>query len=292
MSRWFQSRSSPHQKLGFPSYDVKGAAEIIRRSNKILFSVGAGISSQYLPDFRTKKIGLYDMIRNSTMFNEYSGIENLRECPEELFTQEFILRYPKLFFKVVEEMKLWPSSRPDVPATDFHKFMFHLQQQNKLLKIITQNVDGLEALAGCDASRVVEAHGSFAQAKCLNDHAADPKLVRETFALKNEIPTCPICGEIQRPSVVLFGENLPDRYFSESRTAVRETDLLIVAGTSLNVYPVAGIPDQVPDNVPRIVINRDNDAHVAQRFNFGERDLLLDGDCQETARELMKELKF
>ena len=142
MPRWFHPTSSSGKRL-FPSYDVKGAAEIIRKSNKILFSVGAGISSQFLPDFRTKNIGLYDMLRNATMFNDFDGIDTLQACPEELFTQEFILRYPKLFFKVIEEMKLWPSSRPNVPATDFHKFMFQLQNQNKLLRIITQNVDSL-----------------------------------------------------------------------------------------------------------------------------------------------------
>ena len=107
MSRWFafSSSASVGKKL-FPSYDINGAAEIIRKSNNILFSVGAGISTEYLPDFRTKKIGLYDMLRNSTMFNNYEGISELRECPEEIFTQRFILRHPKLFFKVIEEMKL------------------------------------------------------------------------------------------------------------------------------------------------------------------------------------------
>lgn len=170
---------------------------MIRKSNKILFSVGAGISSQYLPDFRTKKIGLYDMLRNSTMFNDFDGIDTLQQCPEELFTQSFILRHPKLFFKVIEEMKLWPSSRPDVPATDFHKFMAKFSEgEKKLLKIITQNVDGLEQAAGIDPELVVEAHGSFAHARCLNDHPADPKEVRETFALRDNIPKCSICGEI------------------------------------------------------------------------------------------------
>lgn len=85
---------------------------------------------------------------------------------------------------------------------------------------------------------------------------------------------------------------LPERFFVESSKAVKEADLLIVAGTSLNVFPVAGIPDQVNENIPRIVINRDNEEHVSRRFDFGGRDLLLDGDCQQVARELMKELKF
>ena len=294
---------------------TEAAANAIENSKNIVFVLGAGISSPLLPDFRTKDIGLYDQIRKSGKFNHLEGSELLAECPEEIFTPEFIQRYPKLFFHVVEEMKLWPASRDqNVPATKFHQFMASLaaektylvngEQKSIITSIITQNVDGLERRAGINPNLIVEAHGTFAEAKCMNpkgkghEHSANPDHIRNV-ALTGEVPTCDVCGSILRPGVVLFGDPLPERFFTESERAVKEADLMIIAGTSLNVFPVAALPDQVGSDVPRILINREISDHVKNKFDFmnGEnhregRDLFLQGDCQEIAEDLVKKLKL
>ena len=96
---------------------TEAAANAIAKSKNIVFVLGAGISAPYLPDFRTPEVGLYALIRKSGKFDSLEGSEILKECPEEIFTPEFIQRFPKLFFRVVEEMKLWPACR-DIRGVD------------------------------------------------------------------------------------------------------------------------------------------------------------------------------
>ena len=122
-----------------------------------------------------------------------------------------------------------------------HYFLKVLDRKGKLSKYFTQNIDGLERLAGLSESKIVEAHGTFAHAKCIR---CEEKVNMEEFREKircDQDPTCRNCGGWVKPSIVFFGEALPPRFFDEAEIDCEFCDQLICIGTSLEVYPFAGM---------------------------------------------------
>lgn len=258
------------------------------RYKNIVVMVGAGISvASGIPDFRSPKTGLYASIK-----------------------QDAELRHKKSTF--VFELKTFKEdSRPfwwifgrmaplmtEAQPTAFHCFIELLHRHNLLLRCYTQNVDGLETAAGLPDSLVVHAHGVQSRCHCMKCHSevsmayclesiqsnlAQPNLsIEETV-----VPICPKCGSDKvKPDVVFFSEDLPDRFFDMYPDDLESADLLIIAGTSLNVYPFAKLPSKAGKGVKRYVINLVPPDGI---FRFSsQRDWLIQGDCQESIIQLVK----
>ncbi|KAM4017882.1 NAD-dependent protein deacetylase sirtuin-3, mitochondrial-like isoform 1-T4 [Anomaloglossus baeobatrachus] len=208
---------------------------------RILVMVGAGISTDSgIPDFRSPTSGLYSKLQ------EYS-----LPYPEAIFDLSFFLREPKPFLRLSQE--LLPGRHHPNSA---HYFLRLLHDKGLLLRLYTQNIDGLERAAGIPAEMLVEAHGSFASSTCTMCLKEYPGETFRDAVMKSEDPRCSACGGLIKPDIVFFGEQLPARFFLHL-TDFPRADLLIVMGTSLEVEPFASLVYAVRSSTPRVLINRD-----------------------------------
>lgn len=213
--------------------------------NRIMVLTGAGVSvSAGIPDFRTPGTGLYDNLQKY----------NLPE-PTAVFELDFYRDNPDPFIQLSSE--LWPQVGHFKP-TPTHAFLKLLDDKELLMRNYTQNIDGLEVIAGVDAESVVECHGHYRSARCADcNKKADIEVVKEKILVEKKVPICKRCGGNVKPDIVFFGEDLPQRFHNLIRGDVKKADMLIVIGTSLLVSPVSQIPDMVGDFVPRLLINRE-----------------------------------
>lgn len=211
----------------------------IQESKRIVFFGGAGVSTESgIPDFRSTD-GLY-----SQKF-EYS--------PEYIISHSFFWRNPEYFFRFYREKMLPLGFEPNVT----HKKLAAWEQEGKLLAIITQNIDGLHQKAG--SQNVLELHGSVLRNYCVSCGKFYPaEFVKDNCG----IPRCS-CGGIVKPDVVLYEEALNDSVVDKSINAIRHADLLIVAGTSLTVYPAAGLLNYYRGS-RLVLINRDSTPYDGQ----------------------------
>ena len=204
----------------------------IAESKKIVFFGGAGVSTESgIPDFRSVD-GLYR--------------QRFEYPPETIISHSFYLRNPEYFFRFYREKMLPLGFEPNVT----HKVLARWEQEGKLLAVVTQNIDGLHQKAG--SQRVYELHGSVLRNYCTlcgKFHSAE--FVKEAAG----VPRCS-CGGIVKPDVVLYEEQLDGNTIENSVAAIAQADLLIVAGTSLTVYPAAGLIDYYRGN-RLVLINRD-----------------------------------
>lgn len=199
---------------------IKQLKEIIAESNNIVFFGGAGVSTESgIPDFRSAT-GLYNQKLDRNV------------SPEELISHTFYVRYPEYFFEFYKDKLIYPDAEPN----DCHKALAELERQGKVKAIVTQNIDGLHQKAG---SKVVyELHGSTLRNYCENCHS----FYDEKFVLAAEgVPTCPKCGGRIKPDVVLYEEGLDDNVVEGAIDAITHADTLIIGGTTLVVYPAAGL---------------------------------------------------
>ena len=208
----------------------------IEESNKIVFFGGAGVSTESgIPDFRSVD-GLYS--------------QKFEYPPETIISHSFYLRKPEYFFRFYREKMLPLGFEPNVT----HRVLAKWEEQGKLRAVVTQNIDGLHQKAG--SKRVYELHGSVLRnycSRCRKFHSA------EFIKNADGIPKCD-CGGTVKPDVVLYEESLDQNTIEKSVQAIREADLLIVAGTSLTVYPAAGLVNYYRGN-RLVLINRDATAY-------------------------------
>lgn len=189
----------------------------IAESNNIVFFGGAGVSTESgIPDFRSVD-GLYH--------------QKFDYPPEMIISHSFYLKNPAYFFRFYREKMLPLGFAPNIT----HRRLAQLEQEGKLLAVVTQNIDGLHQKAG--SRRVYELHGSVLRNYCTRCH----KFFSAEF-VKNApcVPRCP-CGGIVKPDVVLYEESLDEDCITKAVQAIQAADLLIVGGTSLTVYPAAGL---------------------------------------------------
>ncbi|KAI8890086.1 NAD-dependent deacetylase sirtuin-2, partial [Backusella circina FSU 941] len=276
-------KSKVASKIPLESNSIESIAKYIKDNNvkKIIVMSGAGISTAAgIPDFRSKKTGLY---HNLQRFN--------LPYAEAVFDMSYFEDHPEPFYILAKELypgKFYP--------TKTHYFVKLLDQKGVLLRNFTQNIDTLERMTGLSEDKIIEAHGSFASASCIFCHkVADPEFVRE-HALKGEVPRCKECdGGLIKPNITFFGESLPER-FHASLDDFDEAELLVVIGTSLQVHPFAGLIDHVKISVPRLLINREPaGVHHSRRSGFDfewehgrKRDALYLGSCDEGIEKLAK----
>ena len=202
--------------------EINELVSVIKESNSIVFFGGAGVSTESnIPDFRS----------SNGLWNEKLKINF---TPEQLVSHTFFVRYPEEFFEFYKDKLIYPDAKPNVA----HRALAQLEELGKLKAVVTQNIDGLHQAAG---SKVVyELHGSVLRNYCMDCHA----FYDEKFILQSEgIPTCPKCGGRVKPDVVLYEEGLDDNIIRGAVNAIRNADTLIIGGTSLVVYPAAGLID-------------------------------------------------
>lgn len=202
------------------SAEVEKLIQILKNSDNIVFFGGAGISTESgIPDFRS----------STGLFNEKL---NITFTPEQLVSHSFYVRYPEEFFKFYKSKLIYPEAKPNKG----HLALAKLEELGKLKAVITQNIDGLHQKAG--SKNVYELHGSVHRNYCTKCHA----FYEADFILGAQaVPTCSKCGGRVKPDVVLYEENLDEDIIKGAVNAISKADALIIGGTSLVVYPAAGL---------------------------------------------------
>lgn len=294
-------------------YSIQGVANFLLtlpHQPRIVVIAGAGIStSAGIPDFRSSN-GLYTNGATAELFS--SDFLHNR-------TEEFFLQLKELFLPVVDG-----HHKP----TASHALLRVLNDSGWLSRVYTQNIDMLEAVVfratedgnGDDMrvmdEKVVECHGSMRRFYCtapLCAHQLSSRVDLQQHvwgALREDrVPACPLCNSLLRPDVTFFGEPLPERFHQVSLRDLPGCDLLLVLGTSLLVYPVAGLPQLVGPSTVRLLCNREasgcfqfvapvnskESAHGPRKLPSGDqcdtrgyRDVFHQGDCDSAARELAR----
>lgn len=213
---------------------VEELAQILKNSNNIVFFGGAGVSTESnIPDFRS----------SNGLWNEKLKINF---TPEQLVSHTFFIKYPDDFFEFYKDKLIYPDAQPN----DAHKVLARLEEMGKLKAVVTQNIDGLHQAAG--SKNVYELHGSVLRNYCMSCH----EFYDEKYILKSEgIPVCQKCGGRVKPDVVLYEEGLDNDIIDGAVRAIAQADTLIIGGTSLVVYPAAGLINYFRGN-KLILINK------------------------------------
>lgn len=198
--------------------------EIIDRSNNIVFFGGAGVSTESnIPDFRSES-GLYN------------AQQKYGRSPEEMLSHTFFMRHMETFYDYYKNNLIYTSAEPNRA----HKALAHLEKSGKLKAVITQNIDGLHQKAG--SQNVFELHGSVLRNYCMQcGQYHDLDYIMEEENCQNGVPKCSKCGGVVKPDVVLYEEALDDQCMMGAIRAIQEADTMIIGGTSLVVYPAAGL---------------------------------------------------
>lgn len=191
---------------------------------------------------------------------------------------------------------IWPGQEEGPKPTLAHSFVSLLNRKSMLRRVYTQNIDGLESLAGVPDDKLVECHGHFRSCSCIASPGCntytkiDVNDCRDSYLNKGEVYRCPECDGLVKPDIVFFGETMPQTFADNLDDDMDECDLLVVMGTSLLVNPVAMIPKFVMPDVPRILINRelvgDFQVQAVTNPNARKRDVFFEGDCNDGVRKL------
>ncbi|MCE5220985.1 MAG: NAD-dependent protein deacylase [Clostridium sp.] len=200
--------------------NIEKLSKILKESNNIVFFGGAGISTESgIPDFRSET-GLY----KTDSGHGYP--------PEVMLSHTFFIKHTKDFFKFYKEKMIYINAKPN----SAHLILARLEEMSKLKAVITQNIDGLHQAAG--SKNVYELHGSVHRNYCAKCHA----FYNLDFILESKnIPKCPHCNGTVKPDVVLYEEGLDNDVINGAVNAIEHADTLIIGGTSLAVYPAAGL---------------------------------------------------
>lgn len=232
------------------SKEIEILQQMIDASSRIVFFGGAGVSTESgIPDFRSVD-GLYN--------------QKYDYPPETILSHTFYMKRPDEFFRFYRDKMLCLDAKPNTA----HKVLAKLEAQGKLTAVVTQNIDGLHQAAG--SRKVLELHGSVLRnycEKCGAFHAVE-EIVDSTG-----VPACS-CGGRIKPDVVLYEEGLDQSILQESVRVISEADMLIIGGTSLAVYPAAGLIDYYQGNrlvlINRTPTQRDTKADLVITGSIGE----------------------
>lgn len=243
-----------------PSEAAGEIARRVERHNRIVFFGGAGVSTASgIPDFRSVD-GLYH--------------QKFAYPPETMLSHDFFETHTAEFYEFYRTKMIALGAKPN----QAHLKLAELERAGKLTAVVTQNIDGLHQAAG--SKNVLELHGSVYRnicQRCGHVYSAEWIMARE-HEDANGVPVCPECGGPIKPDVVLYGEGLDNQVVSDAILAIREADMLIVGGTSLVVYPAAGLIDYFLGQ-ELVVVNRDPipvssrasviaQADIAKAFDF------------------------
>ena len=206
-------------------------ADALREARQTVVLTGAGIStSAGIPDFRGPR-----------------GIYVTRAYAEDIFDIETFVADPRGFYAFARDFLRLQSGLTPSPT---HRLLARLEERGLVTAVITQNIDGLHQRAG--SRRVLEVHGGFDTTTCLRCHERRPTAAYAPAVTAGAIPRCPGCGGLVKPDIVFFGEAV--QQMEEAAALVRESGLVLVIGSSLTVYPAAGLPSLASG--PVIVVTR------------------------------------
>ena len=224
--------------------------EWIDGSGNIVFFGGAGVSTESgIPDFRSVD-GLYN--------------QQYKYPPETIISHSFYMRYPEEFYRFYKDRMLFAGAAPN----EAHKALARLEDRGKLKAVITQNIDGLHQMAG--SREVLELHGSVHRNYCTR---CGQFYDLDYIAASQGVPRCS-CGGVIKPDVVLYEEGLDNRTLQKAVDYIRHADMLIIGGTSLVVYPAAGLIDYYRGNklvlINKAATSRDSQADLVISHRIGE----------------------
>lgn len=230
---------------------IERLKEIVENSSNIVFFGGAGVSTESgIPDFRSVD-GLYN--------------QKYDYPPETILSHTFYRQKPEEFFRFYKDKMLCLGVKPN----EAHLKLAQWEKEGKLKAVITQNIDGLHQAAG--SQRVLELHGSVLRNYC----ESCGKFFDAEYMLKaSGVPKCDACGGSIKPDVVLYEEGLDNQVLSDAISYISNADVLIVGGTSLVVYPAAGLIDYYKGNklvlINRTPTARDSVADLVVQGSIGE----------------------
>ena len=233
--------------------DIEKLGEILSHSTNAVFFGGAGMSTESgIPDFRSAS-GIYNQKLHKTF------------SPEEMASHGFFVNHTEEFFEFYRARFVYLDAKPNAG----HLALAELERRGNLSAVVTQNIDGLHQLAG--SRTVYELHGSIRRAFCVK---CGEKYGVE-FVMENiPVPHCEKCGGIVKPDVVLYGEQLDGDVTGNAIRAISDADTLIVGGTSLIVYPAAGLIDYFRGEhlilINKTATHADADAELVIRESIGE----------------------
>lgn len=209
-------------------------SDMLARAGRVAFLGGAGLSTESgIPDFRSSD-------------GVYAALRAYGRPPEELLSHEFFLAHPDVFFDYYRKYLLHPEAEPNAA----HAALARLERRGRLTAVITQNIDGLHQKAG--SKNVFELHGSIYRNYCEKcGKFYPPEYIRDS----DGVPRC-TCGGRIKPDVVLYEESLDQKVIEGAVRAIADAEVLIVGGTSLTVYPAAGLIRYYRGN-KLVLINRD-----------------------------------
>ena len=240
---------------------ISKLTEILRESDNIVFFGGAGVSTESgIPDFRSVD-GLYHMKYDYP--------------PETIISHSFFMHNPKEFYRFYKDKMLCLDAKPNAA----HLALAKLEEMGKLKAVVTQNIDGLHQAAG--SRTVYELHGSVLRNYCMTCGAS-----YDAWYIKNAegIPVCEKCGGKVKPDVVLYEEGLDQNVINGAVRAIQRADVLIIGGTSLVVYPAAGLIDYFSGS-HLVVINK------AATPRDAAADLLIQDSIGKVLGEAVKALE-
>lgn len=213
--------------------NIEQFLQMVKESDNIVFFGGAGVSTESgIPDFRSVD-GLYN--------------QKYDYPPETILSHSFYIRYPEEFYRFYRDKMLCLTAEPNIT----HKKLAELEAAGKVKAVVTQNIDGLHQLAG--SKRVLELHGSVHRNYCRKcGKGFDAEYVRD---YPGKVPFCDACGGTIKPDVVLYEEGLDQQTLEDAVFYISHADLLIIGGTSLAVYPAAGLIDYYRGN-KLVLINK------------------------------------
>jgi len=236
--------------------DLERAADRIARAKRIVFLGGAGVSTASgIPDFRSSQ-----------------GIGRDVDF-ETLLSHSYFAAHPREFFAFYKSRMIYPQAQPN----SVHRILARWEQEGRIRAVLTQNIDGLHQKAG--SRKVLELHGSV-----LRNHCTRCGRSYDLDAVMGapDVPRCS-CGGIIKPDVVLYEEPLPQQVMEDAVDALMDADLLIVAGTSLRVYPAAGMVEYATHGA-RLLFNREHtplDGLFDQVILGGLEDIFRKVDLQD-----------
>ena len=213
------------------------AARLLRRSRYPIALTGAGLSTPSgIPDFRSPGTGLWETVN-----------------PMKVASIHAFRRHPEAFFQWIRPLAKTLAEAEPNPG---HLALAKLEAEGYLEAIITQNIDDLHQQAG--SGEVLEIHGNLRSATCMDCYRVQPtRDLLSDFLTSGDIPRCPHCGGVMKPNIVLFGEQLPVEVFNAALSHIRSADLMLIAGSSLEVVPVSQLPVRIHRRGGRlIVVNR------------------------------------
>ncbi|KAG2125059.1 DHS-like NAD/FAD-binding domain-containing protein [Suillus clintonianus] len=299
-----------HLREKLPQYNtISDAVSLIQASKRVVVLTGAGISvSCGIPDFRSHN-GLYAMLKERGTYD--------LDDPQQMFDIHYFRENPAVFYSFASQ--IYPSNFTPSPC---HRFIKAIEDRGKLLRNYTQNIDTLETLTGI--TRVLQCHGSFATATCIQCKRHIPGTEIEKDIMEHRVPFCTVCSEakktaeeartaafkkkakkrgrkeweegtdeeedaipvgVMKPDITFFGEKLADDFEHALEDDRDKIDLLIVIGTSLKVSPVSQILSHLPHSVPQILINKTPVRHI-------NPDIILLGNADDIIHHLCEQLSW